>query len=249
MSLSKTSAPDPKKYTGKVVMGMDTPGPDEMTIQEIEGKRKLIWDEKTDEEYLDRVRTRAQDMAKEIIQHAMLEAEGLRAAAAQEGYKEGKARADAEIQSQVQAMTQKMEDLLGQIGAQGNTIWQQRHDDLVALIKLAVAKTLGIEMEASRVQSLSSLLNQAVEHLESQRKLTIRCAPNDAETLDSMLKDIQNRNPSLRYWSIKPDPNVDAGGVIVEAEDGMVDNTVATRWAGVEPILDELAIAERPAGE
>jgi len=43
MSLSK-QLPDSTeaKYTGKVVMGMNTPGPDEMTIQELEGKRQLL---------------------------------------------------------------------------------------------------------------------------------------------------------------------------------------------------------------
>ena len=64
MSLSKNQ-PD-HRMTGKVLMGVGTPGPDEMTIQEIEGKRKLLWDDSINDEYLERVKNKAREAAKEI---------------------------------------------------------------------------------------------------------------------------------------------------------------------------------------
>ncbi len=75
-----------------------------MSIQELEGKRHLIWDDSTNEEYLARVQQLAKEKAKEIIMLAELEAEGLRATARHEGYQEGLVQAQAELDQHTQAM-------------------------------------------------------------------------------------------------------------------------------------------------
>ncbi len=111
----------------------------------------------------------------------------------------------------------------------------------MALIRMAVEKTLKVEMSENRKASLESLMQEALDRLESQRQLKITCAAEDAEDLDAFLKIIQERNPSLKYWSVKGDPALAQGGVVVEAAEGKIDNSVATRWQGVEPILDQLA--------
>ncbi len=67
MSLSK--AEDNKFYTGRVIMGLDSNNKtQEMTIQEMEGKKKPTWNEDTDREYYERVKAKAQNMAKEYCQ-------------------------------------------------------------------------------------------------------------------------------------------------------------------------------------
>jgi Flagellar biosynthesis/type III secretory pathway protein len=243
MSLSKSQTGTGRHLTGKVVMGMSSPGPDIMSIQELEGKRHLIWDDSTNEEYLARVQHLAKEKAKEIIMLAELEAEGLRATARHDGYQEGLVQAQAELDQHTQAMSAEVETLLSQLGAQGATIFESRREDIMALIRLAVEKTLKVEISENRKASLESLMQEALDRLESQRQLKIKCAAEDAEDLDAFLKIIQERNPSLKYWSVKGDPALAQGGVVVEAAEGKIDNSVATRWQGVEPILDQLAAA------
>ncbi|QJB57256.1 FliH/SctL family protein [Pseudodesulfovibrio sp. zrk46] len=241
MSLSKHAANDAPKYTGKVVVGMDSPGPDEMTIQELEGKRQLIWDEATDNEYMERVKAKAKEKAKEILMMAELEAEALRATAHHEGYEEGLAKAQADLDVHVQTMSSEVENLMTQLSAQGGTIFHERRQDIIGLIRLAVEKTLNIEMAESRITSLEALMTEALERIESQRQIAIKCAPEDAADLEGFIATIQERNPALKYWTVKGDPTIQSGGVVVESADGKVDNTVATRWQGVEPVLDQLA--------
>lgn len=237
--------------TGRVIMGMDTPGPNEMTVQELEGKRSLLWDESVNDEYLARVRSRAQAMAKDILAKAMQEAEQIKASAHEEGYQEGIAKAQGELDQHVQTLGETFQGAIESLSAQGSEVWASRRDDLVALVKLAVAKTLKIEMEDHRVESLTALLDEAVMRLESQRELTVRCAPQDQELLDELLRQSQERNPAISHWKIMPDPNLEMGGVIVETGQSKVDNSVAARWEGVEPILDQLTVAragqEEPA--
>jgi flagellar assembly protein FliH len=242
MSLSK-QMPDSTeaKYTGKVVMGMNTPGPDEMTIQELEGKRQLLWDDSTNEEYLKRVKEKAKEKAKEIMIMAELEAEALRATARHDGYEEGIKAAQAELEAHQQQMSTEVENILTQIGSQGSTIFEERRQDIMDLIKLAVEKTLAIEMSESRKESLENILTEALDRIESQRQVAIKCSPADAPDLEIFIQAIQERNPLLKYWTIKGDPSLANGGVLLESADGKVDNTVASRWEGVHPILDQLA--------
>lgn len=242
MSLSKAKSETKRTaLTGKVVMGMNTPGPDELTIQEIEGKRQLTWDEATDEEYMNRVRDKAREAAKEIKLLAELEAEALRATSAQEGYSEGLAKAQELVNQQIQDISTKGEDLFRQLGAQGTTIFEERREDIVALIKLAVSKTLNVELAEKRVESLQTLMQEALDRIDSKRELTVKCHPEDVTSLEEFLATIQERDPALKYWSVKADPGIQMGGVIVEGAGCRVDNTIDTRWEGVEPIFDQLA--------
>ncbi len=238
MSLSKHTATP--RMTGKVIMGMNTPGPDEMTIQEVEGKRQLLWDASINEEYLDRVKAKAKEAAKEIKILAELEAEALRATARHEGYQDGLAQAQEDVDAHTRAMSAEVENILSQIGAQGSTIFEERRQDIIALIRLVVKKTLSVEMNEQRAASLEALMREALERIDSQRQLTIKCAPGDAEDLRTFIGTIQERNPALKYWSVKGDESLSEGGVLVEASEGKVDNTVPSRWQGVEPILDQL---------
>ncbi|BCS87884.1 FliH/SctL family protein [Pseudodesulfovibrio sediminis] len=240
MSLSRFGTRNPN-LTGKVVMGMTTPGPDEMTIQEIEGKRQIMWDDATNEEYLNRVKDKAKEAAKEIKLLAELEAEALRATAQREGYEAGLVQAQEELDQHVQALTSQTEDLLAKLGASGSSIFEARRQDIISLIRLAVEKTLKVELEEKRMASLEELMQEALDRIESQRQLDIRCHPADVEGLEAYLSTIQERTPSLQYWSVKGDASIESGGVMVEAAGGKVDNTIDTRWNGVEPIFEQLA--------
>ncbi|CCH50343.1 FliH/SctL family protein [Pseudodesulfovibrio piezophilus] len=252
MSLSKNTPNKAEcpQYTGKVIIGMNTPGPDEMTIQEIEGKRQLMWDDSTNDEYLNRVKEKAKEKAKEIIMLAELEAEALRATGQQDGYQEGLAKAQEDLNAHTKAMSAEVENILSQLGAQGKTIFDERRQDIMTLIKLAVEKTLKIEMQESRLASVEALMTEALERIESQRQLAIKCAPDDAADLEAFIATIQERNPALKYWTVKGDPTLQQGGILLESADGKVDNSVASRWKGVEPILDQLlSQVSTPAAE
>ncbi|NDV19550.1 flagellar assembly protein FliH [Pseudodesulfovibrio sp. JC047] len=241
MSLSNNANHNRPNLTGKVLVGIDTPGPNEVTIQELEGKRQLLWDEATNIEYMQRVKKKAMEEAKKIKMLAELEAEALRATSRHEGYAEGLAQAQEDVARHIEAISTQGEALLAQLGAQGTTIFEDRRQDIVKLISLTVEKTLKIELDQKRQASLEALMGEALERIDSQRQITVRCHPDDIEGLDEYLKTIQDRNPALKYWTTKGDPSIQSGGVVVEGANGKVDNTIDTRWANVEPLFAQLA--------
>lgn len=249
MSLSNHNDHGPN-LTGKVVIGMASPGPDEMTIQELEGKRQLLWDDDTNEDYLNRVKEKAKEKAKEIMMLAELEAEALRSTARHEGYETGLQEAQAQVDQHIQTVSTEVEGLMSQLGAQGATVFNERRQDIMGLIKLAVEKTISVELSENRMASLESLVSEALDRIESQRQVTIKCFPEDAPDLEGFIKTIQDRNPALKYWTVKGDPAIQQGGVLIEGSEAKVDNSIASRWQGVEPILDQLAAqVTAPEGE
>jgi flagellar assembly protein FliH len=250
MSLSDTTCIDAEqgnrsldgKITGRVIVGMDSPGPDEMSVQDIEGKKKLVWDDSVDSEYMDRVRSKAQAMAKDILAKAMREAEEMKQNARHEGYEEGIAQAQAELDQHVAGISQSMEGVLASVSAQGAEVWNARRQDIVTLIRMTVDKVLHVELNDRREEVLENLLDQAIERIETQRTLTLRVSPQDRELMDALLPQVQERNPAVKQWKLKTDPAIEMGGAIIETNEGKVENTVDARWKTVEPILDEMTV-------
>lgn len=228
------------KITGRVFMGVDTPGPDVTTIQEVEGKRKLVWDQATNTELVERVKQRAQDMAREIIEDARTEAAQVRQAAHSEGYEAGLAQAREQVEQEQAALAAAVAQALAAIQGQARHVWALQRKDFIDLIRLAVEKTIAVELSQRRKEVLEQLLEQGLETIDSMRSLTIRAKPEEADLLQAIIAHMTEHFPELTQYRVKPDPAIELGGIIIESAEGMVDNTIASRWTAVENIFDYL---------
>lgn len=240
MSLSK-SENDQKFYTGRVIMGLDSNNKSqEMTLQEMEGKKKPTWNDDTDREYFERVKIKAQNMAKEIIAKAMTEAETIRANAQTEGYAAGQQQAAQEAEQHMIGFSQNLTQTLTAIQEQSRNVVLAQSTDAVQLVFMVIEKTLAVEMESRRQEILYSLLDEALARIDSLTQLVIKISPADAEIITPLLERAQAEHPDLEKWRIKQDQTIENGGIIVEAEDAVIDNTVTSRWEGVQEILAQL---------
>lgn len=240
MSLSN-SQPS-KRFSGRVVLSVESPGPDEMTIQELEGKKNPVWDETTDREFLDRVREKAQAMAKDILTKAMKEAEAIQARAREQGLDQGLAQAAEQTEKRMNELGASLAAVMESLKSQGGTVWKARQQDIIALIRMAVDKALRVEMSERRREILEGLLNEALERIESRRRFTVKVAPADQEAVEELLRAAQKENHGVSQWEVKADPGLEPGGVVLETSDGKVDNSLASRLSEVEPILDQLTL-------
>jgi flagellar assembly protein FliH len=240
MSLSK--AEDNKFYTGRVIMGVDSNNKtQEMTIQEMEGKKQPTWNEDTDREYYERVKVKAQNMAKEIISKAMAEAETIKANAQAEGYAAGQQQAAKEAEQQMIGFSQNLGQTLKAIQDQSHNIMMAQSADAISLVFMVIEKTLAVEMESRRQEILGALLDETLQRIDSLTQLIIKISPADNEIIGPLLEQAQTEFPDLAKWRIKTDPAIENGGVIVETADAMIENTVTSRWEGVQQILGQLA--------
>lgn len=227
---------------GRIFMG---PSPaDEGTLLEVEGHRSMAWDDKTEAEYLDRVKNRATQAAAEIMAKAQLEAEQLKEAARQEGYNTGLQQAQQEIDAFQQTMSESVSGVLGAIQGQCSNIFQQWRGELLTMLRVSVQKALALELTEQRNVILEQLFIQSVDALANQKSLVVRVNPEDEPAVAEIISATQQRFPGLEAWTVKADAVIGAGGMVVESTDGMVDNTIESRVALVDNILSQLMIPE-----
>lgn len=250
----------PRRYSGRVVMGCDTPGPDFLTIQEIEGKRhRPVWDESTEAEYMARCRQKAETMARDIIAQAMAkaqtDAQAVRDQARAEvdqAVAEARAKAEAEAQQRLDAEVSAHVDSMGRLVAglqtRGAEVWEARRADFAALARAFTRKALGVEMDSRRAEILERLMDEACQRLEGAREFTLKVAPRDFELAGALLDQIKAARPDLGRWRLAAEPSLaESGGVVLETPQLLADNSLASRLAIITPYLDQLALPEDPA--
>lgn len=235
------SNPEGAYSGGKIVIGPRSVGLSELTMG---GGSQTAWSMEAEEEYLTRVRKRAQNAAKEILGQAMAEAERIKAQAREEGMREGQAQGEARVNELLEQTAGQCATVMRSLQDQGPSIWQSHRADLALLLRVMVEKAIAVELEAHRRESLTGLLDQAVDMIEAKRKLVVTVHPRDRELLEELVRRARTNDVRLEAWKIKDDPQIDPGGLILECDHGMVDNTIASRHAGLQEIVDQLTLEE-----
>jgi len=246
----------PPRYSGRVLMGCDTPGPGFITIQEIEGKRhRPVWDEATEIEYIGRCKQKAEELARQIIGQAMAKAQAdaqavrdQARAEVDQAVAEARAQAEAEAQqkldAEVSAHVQAMGQLLAGLQTLGAEVWSARRHDFAALAQAFTRKALGVEMHSRRAEILERLMDEACAKLESNREFTLKVAPQDFELAGELMTQIQASRPDLGQWRLAAEATLADGGVLLETKEMLADNALSSRLALIEPYLDQLALPE-----
>jgi flagellar assembly protein FliH len=228
----------------RVIMGVGTAGPSEMTVHEIEGTKIQVLDEQTELAFWARVRARAQTKAKEILNQAMIEAEDIREKARQEGLAQGRTDSLQAVESELSALGLSLAGMLQNLEAERQTLWTKHRQEFAALLKLAVEKTLHTKLTERRQEVLANLMDQAIELLDTRAGFTVLVSPSDEQAVSQLLTEAKQAHPSLGAWRVKTDPSMTPGGIRLESEAGMVDNTVDTRFEQISELLDRVEFGE-----
>ena len=242
--------------TDRVVMGVGMAGPQETTVAELEARRSPFPFERMEAEFWERTRTKAQDMAKEIIAKAMVEAEALRAAAREEGMAQGAADVQAQIEASkaqfdahVQEMSQAFGETLAAIQTDRKTLWDGYRQDFVTLLHMALEKSFGILLTDARREILAALLDEALDLIDTRTELAVVVHPDDAPMIEELLTRAAAVRQGLSRWHVRGDAALLPGGVRLESRDGLVDNTVDSRFAEVQSVFAKLSARPEAAGD
>jgi flagellar assembly protein FliH len=222
--------------TGRIIAS-GLSGPRETTYGELSGSPHAAHVAILESEYMERVRLRATAMAKDLLAEAQAEAARIKAEARQEGLDEGRAEVQTELDHRLAEMTEKTAAVLTSIQAERAMLWEQSRHDYLGVLKLALEKTLGIEIDQRRQEVLSSLLTQALERIDSQTMLTVTVSPEDEAVITDLIERAKVSYPALAQYRVKTDPGVNPGGIILESQEGRVDNSLESRFAGVIEII------------
>lgn len=241
MSLSSGMETALGRPGGRIIIGPKNVGLAELTLN---SSRQAALDLEAEQGYLDRVRAKARDLARDILNQAMAEAEELRINAREQGMREGRQDAAAEVKKVTEQKAAECRSLLESLERAGQSVWRAHREDLVLLVQVMVEKILAVELDARRRESLENLLDQAVDMMEVKRRVVITVHPQDAELMQELLRQSKAEGAGLEGCKIKTDESIDRGGLILECDHGMVDNTIASRQASLREIVDQLTLEE-----
>lgn len=156
-------------------------------------------------------------------------AEMLHHAGMQQGYQEGLARAQGEVQVRIG------EALAALTAAQQerHRIAQQHEDELAALALRIARRVVGAHLEADP-DLVARIVQHTVEELEPTTALVVHVHPDDLAAVEGSRDEIVRLVPSDARVEIVGDTQIDRGGVILRSPIGDVDARIQTRIAVLE---------------
>lgn len=233
MSLSSSGA------GGRVIIGLQS-----REMHEFEYSREEpALDEASREEFIEKVREKARGAAREVIAQAMKEGREIKANAYQEGLAEGREKARAEKEEAAGELAERIHAAVEGIVSEREKICSGYRRDIVLLLKAAVEKVLGWQLEEEREKTLFRLFDEAVELLQNGEEITVRVRPEDKEILERGVAKLKENRPRMGgSVQVVPSDDLKQGGVVVENENGIVDNSIESRLEAVRRILDQISL-------
>jgi flagellar assembly protein FliH len=243
--MSENGKPDKKRGKGKVILGPDSTGLTEFALEELEDRyARSAWDENSESDYLERIRGKATAKARDILSKSMAEADEIKAKAFAEGKAEGLEEARTEIDAMLGERAEELATLLKNAGGGSKALWNEYRQDIVGLVRTAVEKVIGVEIERRRSEILGALLDEALENIDSHRSLAVKVHPEDASAMEELLEKAKKVHPELSKWSIRADDSLSKGGVVLESDQGMAVNSIEARVKAVDDIIGRLGLEE-----
>jgi flagellar assembly protein FliH len=230
---------DSQSNWGTIFMG---PGPGmEITLERVEaGGPSLAWSAGTEEEYMARVRKKATDTAKGILLAAQAEAESLRTNAHAQGYEEGLAQAQVELEEFRQGMGASVAAVLSAIEGGAERIAVAWREELASLLRLCVETAINHELSEERAALLTGLFDEAVARMEAAQRIAILVSPEDEPAVADMVSAAGDK--SGKVFTVRGDASLPPGSLVLESDGSRVDNSLTVRRSLVENILAQLTM-------
>ncbi|MCW2973326.1 MAG: hypothetical protein JWN72_1599 [Thermoleophilia bacterium] len=171
--------------------------------------------------------------------------EGLRSGAREQGYQEGVARAQAEVQGQL------METLAALTAAQQERHRiAQRNESALAELALKIArKVVGEHLQADP-SLVARIVADTIRELEPSTALEVHVHPDDVALVEASRSELERLVQGNGAVTIMGDDTVDRGGVLLVSPVGEVDARIETKLAVLETafLAQRRALVDGPLG-
>lgn len=218
---------------GRVIRGLH-PG----DFSSLNTPATTVWNGETEDRYMEQVRERAQQMARDILAQALAEAEQIRLRARAEGLAAGREEARGLARAETDKVASFLAAMQDGLAAEKERIHRAHRQNLFQIMRLAFEKTLGVLLDESRERVLQALFDEAATLLQARTRVTVHVCPRDLDLARALLDRARQNRPDLPELRLCQCADLAMGGVRVESGDGLVDNDIAARFEQVRTILD-----------
>ncbi len=174
----------------------------------------------------------AEEKAGAIIATASAEADGIRSAAYEEGYREGLNR----LESGLQALVEQAANIEMDAQRQIEDFWTSIEPDLLKLAVEIAGKIVRKNIEEND-EFVVMTVKEGLRQLRERQDLRIRVNPSDYELVHKHKDDIISSCDGIRTVEVIDDRRVDRGGCVIESGNGYLDARIETQFNEVEKAL------------
>ncbi len=168
------------------------------------------------------------DDAKQILENARAEADGVTQAAHKRGfsagYEEGRAKARKEASNMIAAF----EELTKELVHVREKYYGQAEEEMIDLVISVAGAVLGIEFQGKR-ELIRKIILRAVGMLQAREEMNIRINPKDFEEAEKSRIDLAKEVEDIDKVTFKSDPMISEGGCVVETNIGSIDARIETQ--------------------
>lgn len=170
-----------------------------------------LWDETTEKEYMERVKTKAKEEATKILQTALREAEEMKAKAKEEGFSEGERNARAKIEKTSIEYVRYFESILNAIEEYSKNLYTQMEDDITEIIETAVERITSIVLTENNKEVIQKTLEEAVQLISMDKEFIISVNPEDYQSVVDVIHTIYELHPSSKHWHVQKNADIPLG--------------------------------------
>lgn len=188
-----------------------------------------------------------ENAAQDILAQAMQKAEALIAEARQKadeayeqavarGYDEGFAQGLAAAENEAAKLLSALEAAVQKVSALKGKIMREAQRDLVEMSIAVSAKVIGT-LAAENPKVTEAAVADALSRVKMAAGVSVRVHPDVCDYLAAKRAELAGLAEGVRSIEFVPDPRIELGGCVVEADTGAIDATVGGKLTEVRKVL------------
>jgi len=176
----------------------------------------------------------AQASARRIIEKAYLEAESLKKAAYEEGYRAGFEKGKEEGLNELRKAVEKLEELFVNLSSEVSKRKEELFENIEAeMVELVIALTEKVVCkEVENKEAIENIVRKALQLVGEEKKIVVHLHPDDLDLIKG--NGFKGNGSSL---DLIPDEGIIKGGCIIEAGKKVVDARLETRLEEMVEVL------------
>ncbi len=210
-----------------------------LKLKEEDLKEPVYIDPKEEaKEFLLNIRKRAEEEAKKIIENAYLEGRKRAEQIIQKAQIQVKEEIDRALKEELEKINQekerilkeyssKLSSILDSIEKEKEKIIETYKEDILTFVKVVLEKTFNLVLEDKYKEIFWALLKEALEEVESQKKVKVIINKEDLPIVESLINSIDKK--LTQNWEIFPREDVEKGTIKLETPKVSVNNSIIER--------------------
>ncbi len=223
-----------------------------IVVDEVEFSKKHVdtdlWDENIEKKILEKIKNKAFEQARSIVQDAQKQAIQIRNDAYEQGYKEGykkgMAKAHEEIEKIKKDTAAKLITIVNNIENEKKKIFEKYIDEILKLIFISVEKLSDIVFVEQKKAVIKDILEDCLQEIDNSSQVKIFVNEQDYPLIKEIIEEIKCNYPDIKKWDISVKQGLSSGSVQIDTGTSMVEDAFLKRKEKLMEIIKNISLEE-----